>query len=102
MPPPRGSRSRNATRPGNGHVFNFNDDKASCSRVLCRMSGSLPTQAPLHFPTWYAKHEPAPSSKPITLRQSWRARNVALRLAGILLGTKDAEALHEVREIHAV
>jgi len=31
-----------------------------------------------------------------------RERDVDLRLARILLGVKDAEALHEIREIHAV
>ena len=31
--------------------LNFSDDKASCTRMPCRMSGSLPRQAPLHFPT---------------------------------------------------
>ena len=45
-------RSRNAMRPGNGQAFSFSDDSANRSRVSCRMSGSLPTQAPLHLPIW--------------------------------------------------
>ena len=94
---PRVARSRSAMRPGNGHALHFQRRQRQLQPHACRMSGSLPTQAPLHLPTCSAKHEPSLSSSPSTLRQSCAARAMSVeRLAGVLLGMKYAETLREI------